>query len=131
MGSSKGGEMLFWTRDEYLRFSDAVADKPESYYSFEILYWCGLRVGELLALTPADFDWARAEVKVTKSYQRLSGRDVVTPPQDPQVGPRRGHARVPGRGAQAVGRIARHRSRLEDLHVHEGEATPRARPRVR
>ncbi len=52
-------------------------------------------------------------------------------PQDPQVGPRRGHAGVPGRGAQAVGRIARHRSRLEDLHVHEGEATPRARPRVR
>ncbi len=84
MGSSKGGEMLFWTRDEYLRFSDAVADKPESYYAFEVLYWCGLRVGELLALTPADFDWARAEVKVTKSYQRLSGRDVVTPPKTPK-----------------------------------------------
>jgi integrase len=110
MGSSKGGEMLFWTRDEYLRFSDAVADKPESYYSFEVLYWCGLRVEELLALTPADFDWARAEVKVTRSYQRLSGRDVVTPPQDPQVGPRRGHAGVPVRGTQAVGWIARHRS---------------------
>lgn len=84
MGSSKGGEMLFWTRDEYLRFSDAVADKPESYYAFEVLYWCGLRVGELLALTPADFDWARAEIKVTKSYQRLSGRDVITPPKTPK-----------------------------------------------
>ena len=38
MGSSKGGEMLFWTREEYLRFADAVSDKPESYYAFEILY---------------------------------------------------------------------------------------------
>ena len=28
MGSSKGGEMLFWTREEYLRFADAVSDKP-------------------------------------------------------------------------------------------------------
>ena len=24
-------------------------------YAFEILYWCGVRMGELLALTPADF----------------------------------------------------------------------------
>lgn len=84
MGSSKGGEMLFWTRDEYLRFSDAVADKPESYYAFEVLYWCGLRVGELLALTPLDFDISRSELKVAKSYQRLHGRDVVTPPKTPK-----------------------------------------------
>lgn len=85
VGSSKGGEMLFWTRDEYLRFSDAVADKPESYYAFEALYWCGLRLGELLALTPSDLDLARSELKATKSCQRLRGRDVVTPPQDAQI----------------------------------------------
>ncbi len=84
MGSSEGGEMLFWTRDEYLRFSDAVADKPESYYAFEALYWCGLRVGELLALTPSDLDLARSELKATKSCQRLRGRDVVTPPKTPK-----------------------------------------------
>lgn len=84
MGSSKGGEMQFWTKDEYLRFSDAIADKPESFYAFEILYWCGLRLGELLALTPADLDFARSELKVTKSYQRLHGRDVITPPKTPK-----------------------------------------------
>lgn len=84
MGSSKGGEMLFWTREEYLRFADAVSDKPESYYAFEILYWCGLRLGELLALAPSDFDFARSELKVTKSCQRLHGRDVITPPKTPK-----------------------------------------------
>ncbi|MDU6011995.1 MAG: site-specific integrase [Slackia sp.] len=84
MGSSKGGEMLFWTREEYLRFADAVSDKPESYHAFEILYWCGLRLGELLALTPSDFDFARSELKVTKSCQRLHGRDVTTPPKTPK-----------------------------------------------
>ena len=84
MGSSKGGEMLFWTREEYLRFADAVSDKPESYYAFEVLYRCGLRLGELLALTPGDFDFSRSELKVTKSYQRLHGRDVVTPPKTPK-----------------------------------------------
>ena len=25
-------------------------DKPLSYYAFEMLYWCGVREGELLAL---------------------------------------------------------------------------------
>lgn len=34
-----------------------MMDKPVSYYAFEILYWCGLRMGELLALTPADFNF--------------------------------------------------------------------------
>lgn len=58
-----------------------MSNKPESYYAFEILYWCCLRLGELLALTPSDFDFSRPELKVTKSYQRQHGRDVVSPPK--------------------------------------------------
>ena len=50
-------EMLFWTKEEYLKFADVMMDKPVSYYAFEMLYWCGIREGELLALTPADFDF--------------------------------------------------------------------------
>ena len=38
--------MLFWTKREYQRFSDAMMDKPMSYYAFQVLYWCGIRVGE-------------------------------------------------------------------------------------
>ena len=51
--------MLFWTKEEYLKFADVMMDKPVSYYAFEILYWCGLRMGELLALTPADFNFEK------------------------------------------------------------------------
>src|SRR5699024_12831650 len=54
MGKEKSKEMLFWTKEEYTQFIEAVADKPISFYAFEIFYWCGLRMGELLALTPAD-----------------------------------------------------------------------------
>mgnify|MGYP002626852680 CR=1 FL=1 len=81
MGSEKSGEMEFWTKDEYLRFSEAVMDKPEAYYAFEMLYWTGLRCGELLALTREDFDLEKMTVSVNKSYQRIRGRDVVTPPK--------------------------------------------------
>ena len=49
MGKAKGREMLFWTKAEYLKFAEAMMDKPLSYYAFEMLYWCGVREGELLA----------------------------------------------------------------------------------
>lgn len=84
IGSKKGAEMQFWTRDEYLSFAEEIMDKPESYLAFEILYWTGIRVGELLALTPADFDLEKMTLSVTKSYQRLKRRDVVTPPKTPK-----------------------------------------------
>jgi integrase len=81
IGTKKGGTMKFWTKEQYLQFSKAIMDKPLFFYGFEILYWCGLRVGELLALTPADFDFDFNEVKITKSYQRIEGRDIITPPK--------------------------------------------------
>ena len=56
-------------------------DKPRSFYAFEMLYWCGIREGELLALTPADFDFEKRTVTISKSYQRISGRDVITTPK--------------------------------------------------
>jgi integrase len=46
MGKERNGEMLFWTKEEYLQFIEGVADKPMSYYAFQILYWCGLRCGD-------------------------------------------------------------------------------------
>ena len=81
LGEEEGKEMLFWTKEEYLKFADAMMDKPVSYYAFEMLYWCGIREGELLALTPADFDFEAGTVKISKSYQRLHGKDVITTPK--------------------------------------------------
>ena len=81
MGKKKNREMQFWTKEEYLKFADAMMDKPLSYYAFEMLYWCGLREGELLALTPSDFDFEKRTVSITKSYQRLNGQDLITTPK--------------------------------------------------
>ena len=81
MGKKKNREMLFWTKEEYLKFSEVMMDKPLSFYAFEMLYWCGIREGELLALTPADFDFEKCTVSITKSYQRLNGQDLITTPK--------------------------------------------------
>ena len=77
-------EMLFWTTEEYKKFSEAVIDKPVSFYAFEMLYWTGMRLGELLALTMEDFDFEKNTVRINKSYQRLQGQDVITTPKTPK-----------------------------------------------
>ncbi len=40
-----------WSKDEYRAFSGAISDNIESFTAFEVLYWGGLRLGEMLALT--------------------------------------------------------------------------------
>lgn len=84
MGTEERREMLFWTREEYARFSEAMMDKPLSYYAFEMLYWCGIREGELLALTPADFNFEKQTVSINKSYQRINKQDLITSPKTPK-----------------------------------------------
>ena len=81
MGKKKNREMMFWTKEQYLKFAEVMMDKPLSFYAFEMLYWCGIREGELLALTPTDFDFEAGTVSISKSYQRLKGKDVITTPK--------------------------------------------------
>lgn len=81
MGKSNAKEMDFWTKEEYLRFSEAIKDKPLSYYAFEILYWTGIRVGELLALTKGDFDFEKRVMVINKNYQVVKGKEMITTPK--------------------------------------------------
>lgn len=77
-------EMQFWTKDEYLRFADTIADKPRSFAAFELLYWTGIREGELLALVPSDFNFGKGTLRITRSFQRIKGEDVITSPKTPK-----------------------------------------------
>ena len=74
MGEKEADEMSFWTQEEYESFIEVVKDKPQSFYAFEILYWCGLRMGELLALTKEKFDFKTGTIKI-------DGKNVITPPK--------------------------------------------------
>lgn len=46
MGKEQTKEMLFWTKEEYHKFSEAIMDKEVSFYAFEMLYWTGMRCGD-------------------------------------------------------------------------------------
>ncbi|MBQ8804159.1 MAG: site-specific integrase [Tyzzerella sp.] len=84
MGKKHAEEMQIWTFDEFQKFIQEASDKPVSYAAFNILYYTGIRVGELLALTWKDIDLDNNTISINKSYQRIKGEDVITKPKTPK-----------------------------------------------
>lgn len=84
MGKNQADEMNFWTKEEFSLFIDEMMDKHRSYVGFKVLFWTGVRIGELLALTIEDVNLEEKTISITKSYQRIGTRDVVTSPKTPK-----------------------------------------------
>ena len=81
MGKSDANTMEFWTKDEYERFI-ATIERDSYYYTFfEILYWCGCRMGETLALTKNDIDLNNRIISINKTFHRSEGKDIITTPK--------------------------------------------------
>lgn len=79
IGKSKAEEMKIWTRDEYERFA-AQIDKSAMRLAFDILFWTGVRSGELLALTPADVLPDRS-LSINKNYAKVKGEELFLVPK--------------------------------------------------
>ena len=84
MGKKHADEMEIWTVEEFNRFVQAVADKPPSVVIFNLLFWTGMRSGELLALTADDFDFESHTVSISKNYARHKKEDLILPPKTPK-----------------------------------------------
>ncbi|MEG1505425.1 MAG: site-specific integrase, partial [Lachnospiraceae bacterium] len=65
-------------------FLPSMDEKPEARMAFLLLYWTGMRIGELLALTYEDIDLEKRIITISKSYQRIKGKDMITPPKTPK-----------------------------------------------
>ena len=70
--------MNIWTLDEFNLFAKTLEHKPLIHAGFHILFWCGLRIGELLALTFGDINFEKKTLTINKSYQRIDKKDVIT-----------------------------------------------------
>ena len=84
IGKSKGEPKDFWMQEEFNAFLETVSDKPETRMAFLLLYWTGMRIGELLALTYNDINLEEKTISINKSYQRLKGKDMITQPKTPK-----------------------------------------------
>ena len=78
IGSHYSGEMEFWTLDEFNTFIE-YEQKPAFHLLFMILFWCGLRAGEALALTPEKVLHDIKALNITETYHRREGEDVLGP----------------------------------------------------
>ncbi len=57
-------EIQFWTQDEYAKFINVIED-PIYVCLFSILYWTGIRIGELQALQWTDFNGSTLNIRKT------------------------------------------------------------------
>lgn len=84
MGRKNADSMKFWTLDEFKDFIVRVEDKIVSKVIFNLLFWTGMRSGEMLALTLNDFDFESQTVSINKNYARLKNEDLILEPKTPK-----------------------------------------------
>ncbi len=64
-------------KDEYLQFIETVMEKDISFYTFEILYCTGIRLGELIALTKSDFDFRKRRCESENQHRELTENKLL------------------------------------------------------
>jgi len=80
IGRKEADSMKFWTKEQFDAFL-ACVERPSARAGFSLMFWTGIRIGELLALTLDDFDFDKRVLSVSKSFQSIDGREVVTEPK--------------------------------------------------
>lgn len=80
IGKKCAESMDFWTISEFQQFIKVV-DNPKTKIIFNLLFYSGIREGELLALTIDDFDFKNNTVSISKSYVRLNRQDIIQEPK--------------------------------------------------
>ena len=71
-----------WTQVEYERFSKQV-NKSAMKLAFDILFYTGIRSGEMLALTPADI-LPDKKLDINKSFAKMQGQELFLEPKTPK-----------------------------------------------
>lgn len=82
IGSKRADEMSIWTQEEYERFSKTI-NKSSIKLAFDILFYTGMRVGELLALTPMDIAPDK-RISINKNYAVVNGEKLFLTPKTPK-----------------------------------------------
>lgn len=81
MGSSSSGSLSFWTHEQFRQFITEVPSGSRDHVIFMLLFYSGMRIGELLALTGEDVDMDENAISVSKTYHRIDKKDYITTPK--------------------------------------------------
>lgn len=83
IGKKKADAMDFWTVEEFNTFINCLKlpKKQHIYVMVTTLFWTGMRIGELLALTPEDIDTTNNTISISKTYIYQQGRAIIQSPK--------------------------------------------------
>ncbi len=95
IGKKHAGHIDFWTVEEFNRFTAALMEienlfpksnisKDVLLFAFTVLFYTGLRIGELLALTVADYNPAEKTLNINKTLAVLHAEKIILPPKTPK-----------------------------------------------
>jgi integrase len=82
VGKPAKRKMQYWTQEEFKTFLAATTD-PMTNAAVETLFYTGMRIGELLALTMNDIDFEKCTISISKTYSHHNKEKQITSPKTP------------------------------------------------
>lgn len=83
IGKKDADEMQILSLQEFNKMIDCVTDKENKFF-YIILFWTGMRKGELLALTYEDVDFKNKTIMINKNFQIVKREKLITDPKTPR-----------------------------------------------
>lgn len=80
IGKKDADEMQILTLQEFNKMIDCVRDIENKYF-YIILFWTGMRKGELLALNYKDVDFINKTITINKNLQVIKSKEIITEPK--------------------------------------------------
>ncbi len=81
MGKKNADAMNFYTFEEFQKFIKVFDNDPTPRIMLKILFYSGIRLGELFALTPSSFDFTNCLMIIDENFQKVEGEEIILDPK--------------------------------------------------
>jgi integrase len=77
MGKKHSNRTDYYTIEQFDTFIDTFNGESPEWMMFSLLFYTGIREGEMLALTRRDIKFEERKISIVKSYARHEGQDLI------------------------------------------------------
>ncbi len=77
IGNKNSNSIDFWTKDEFDQFIQVV-DEEVDYIHFTVLFYTGIRIGELIAIRLKNINFEKGHIEIRESAQYVGGQYIFS-----------------------------------------------------